>query len=49
MEEKEFTKDDLFLFAGYCMGRKLMNPSEDVTIIFEEWIRKYKQTEKKEN
>jgi hypothetical protein len=49
MQEKEFTRDDLFLFAGFCMARKMFNPSEDVTIIFEDWVRKYKQTEQKEN
>lgn len=32
-----FTEDQMYLFAGYCMGKKLIDPSKDVADIMKEW------------
>jgi len=37
-----FTEDQMYLFAGYCMGKRMQDPTRDVTEIMEEWKEDFK-------
>lgn len=36
-EEKLYTRDQMIIFAGFCMGKKMTNPGMDVGEIFSEY------------
>lgn len=39
---ESFSKDQMFLFAGYCMGKRMLNPTRDVSEILEEFMEDFK-------
>jgi len=40
--ETLFTKDQMILFAGFCMGRRMLDPTEDVSIILQDFKEDFK-------
>lgn len=41
-ENMTFSKEQLFLFAGFCIGRKNLNPKEDISKIFDDFLKIFK-------
>jgi hypothetical protein len=37
-----YTKDQMIMFAGFCMGRRMLDPIEDVTVILEDFEEQFK-------
>ena len=36
-EEKRYSRDQMFLFAGFCMGKKMTNPGVDIGDVLDEF------------
>lgn len=37
-----FTQDEMFLFAGFMMGKKALDPFIDVALVMEEWKKDFR-------
>jgi len=41
-EANLFTEDEMYLFAGYMMGKKQLDPFIDAKLVMEEWKQDFK-------
>lgn len=40
-EEKKYSKEEMLLFAGFCVGRKKVNPTASGSDLWEDWERDF--------